>query len=127
MTWRKQHHLTFHVYPGILHTTLKVEGDDVKDVANARRILEEISNGVVIEDGGKVVWSSGLNSTGGVYKKLKSIEKDLCVVIARDKSKHQLRFHGPSEKLELTIRRITDILREESSPSPIFMGDQGGF
>lgn len=94
---------------------MKVEGDDVKDVANARRILEEISNGVVIEDGGKVVWSSGLNSTGGVYKKLKSIEKDLCVVIARDKSKHQLRFHGPSEKLELAIRRITDILREEES------------
>lgn len=114
ITWRELH-LAFHVYPGTLHTTLKVEGDNVKNVANASRALEEISSGVVLEDGGKVIWGSALNGTGSVYRKLKSIEKDLCVVIARDKSRHQLRFHGPSEKFQPAVRRITDILREESS------------
>ncbi|OAP61190.1 hypothetical protein AYL99_03391 [Fonsecaea erecta] len=116
ITWREQY-LGFHVYPGTLHTTLKVEGDNSKSVANARRTLEEISRGVVLEDGGKVIWGSALNSTGRVYKKLKSIERDLQVVIARDKSKHQLRFHGPPEKIQPAVRRITDILREESSTS----------
>ncbi|KIW10438.1 hypothetical protein PV08_11402 [Exophiala spinifera] len=116
ITWREQH-LAFRVYTGTLYTTLKVEGDNMQAVANARRTLEEISIGVVLEDGGKVIWDSALNTTGSVYKKLKSLERDLSVVIVRDKSKRQLRFHGPSEKLQLVIRQIADIIRTESSTS----------
>lgn len=117
-TW-KEWHLAFYVYPDTLQrfTTLKVEGDNVKDVANARKTLDEILSGAVLMDGGNTVWSSALNSNGSAYKKLKLIEKELHVVIIRDKPKRQLRFYGPPEKSQQVVRLITDMLRKESSTS----------
>ena len=115
-TWREQH-LAFHVYPGPLHTTWKIEGNNTKDVANARKTLEEISGGVVLTDGETAVWDSALNSKGSAYRKLKSIEKALGAVIAIDKPKRQLRFHGPPEKFQQAVRQIANMLREESFTS----------
>lgn len=115
----KDRNLAFHVYPDTLQrfTTLKVEGDNAKDVANARKTLDEILSGVVLTDGENAVWGSALSSNGSAYKKLKSIEKELHVVIIRDKSKRQLQFYGPPEKFQQAVRQITDMLREESSTS----------
>ncbi|KAF2176024.1 hypothetical protein K469DRAFT_682817 [Zopfia rhizophila CBS 207.26] len=117
-TWKEQH-LAFHVYPDTLQrfTTLKVEGDNTKDVANARKTLHEILSGVVLTDGENAVWGSALSSNGSAYKKLKSIETELHVVIIRDKPKRQLQFYGPPEKFQHAVRQITDMLKEESSTS----------
>jgi hypothetical protein len=117
-TWKKRH-LAFHVYPDTSRrfTTLKVEGGNANDVANARKTLDEISSGVVLTDGESAVWSSALSSNGSAYKKLKSIETELHVVIIREKSKRQLKFYGPPEKFQQAVRQITDMLREESSTS----------
>jgi IBR domain, a half RING-finger domain len=116
--WKEQH-LVFRVYQDTLHqyTTLKVEGNNAKDLADARRTLEEILNGVVLTDGENAVWDTALSSNGGAYMKLKSIAEELHVVIIRDKSMRQLRFFGPPEKFQQVVRQITDMLREESSSS----------
>jgi hypothetical protein len=117
-TW-KERHLTFNCYPDSSRrfTTLKLEGESIKDVANARRTLDEITRGVVLTDGGSMVWSPALSNNGSAYMKLKSIEKELDVVIDRAKSKRQLRFYGPPETFQQTVRQISDMLREESSTS----------
>jgi hypothetical protein len=116
---RKEQDLVFRIYPDTLHqyTTLKVEGNNVKDLANARNTLEEILNGVVLKDGGNAVWDIALSSNGRAYMKLKSIAEELHVVIIRDKSMRQLRFCGALENFQQVARRITDMLREESSSS----------
>jgi hypothetical protein len=116
--WKEQH-LVFRVYQDNTHqyTTLKVEGNNTKDLSSARRTLEEILNGVVLKDGENAVWDVALSSKGRAYVKLKSIEKKLDVVIIRDKSMRQLRFCGPPEKFQQVVRQITEILREESSSS----------
>jgi hypothetical protein len=90
-TW-KERHLAFYIYPDTSQrfTILKVEGDNAKDVANARKILDEILSGVVLIDGENAVWGPVLSSNGSAYKKLKSIGKELHVVIIRDKSKRRL-------------------------------------
>jgi CCCH-type zinc finger/IBR domain, a half RING-finger domain/Zinc finger C-x8-C-x5-C-x3-H type (and similar) len=116
--WRERH-LALHIYPDTLQRfiTLKVEGDDTKEIANARKTLEKILSGIVLTDGENAVWASALSSNGSAYRKLKSIEKDLHVVIVRDKSKGQLQFHGSSGKIQQAVRQISDMLREESSAS----------
>jgi hypothetical protein len=116
--WKEQH-LVFRVYQDTVHqyTTLKVEGNNAKDLADARRTLEEILSGVVLKDGENAVWDTALNSNGRAYMKLKSIAEKLHVVIIRDKSMRQLRLCGPPENFQQAIRQITDMLREESSSS----------
>lgn len=115
-TWR-QEHLTFHVYPNGSHSTLKVEGSSTKDVARALKILNEISEGVVLTDGGTSVWSSILGSNGVAYGRLKVIEKELQVVIDRSRSKRQLRFYGPPEKYQQALHLISTMLEEECRPT----------
>ena len=115
-TWKDQH-LVFHVYPGVLSTTLKVEGDNAKDVANARKTLDEVSRGVILADGWNVVWHPALNSNGTAYQKLKSIEKELRMAIRRVRSKRHLLFYEPPEKLKLAVRQVTDMLSDEPSKS----------
>jgi len=113
-TWEKQH-LAFHAYPDTSQRfmTLKVEGDNVKDVVSARRTLDEILNGIVLANGGKPVWAPALSSNGSAYRKLKSIEKELKVVMIRDKSNRQLRFYGPHKKSQQVVTRIQDMLKGE--------------
>jgi len=115
-TWEKQH-LAFRVYPDTSRwfITLKVEGDNAKDVANARKSLDEILGGVVLMDGNGVVWDAALSNNGSAYKKLKLIEKELNIVIVRHKSKRQLKFHGPPEKFQQAADQITDMLKTECS------------
>jgi hypothetical protein len=115
-TW-KENYLTFHVYQDASHSTLKVEGSSTKDVARARKLLNEISEGVVLTDGGTSVWSSTLDSNGVAYRNLKVVEKELQVVIDRSKSKRQLRFYGPPEKYQQTIHLISAMLEKECRPT----------
>lgn len=109
----------FYVYQDTLHqyTTLKVKGNNAKDLANARRTLKEILDGVVLTDGETTVWDTALSSNRRAYMKLKSIAQELHAVIIRDRSMRQLRFCGPPENFQQVARQITDMLREESSSS----------
>lgn len=117
-TWKEQH-LMFRVYPdaGQRFTTLKVEGSNAEDVVSASKTLNGILSGVVLKNGEDTVWGLSLNRNGGAYKKLKSIEKKHHVVIIRDKSKHQLQFHGPPERFQQVLHQVNDMLKEESTKS----------
>jgi hypothetical protein len=118
--WRERH-LAFHEYPDAFgrYTTLKVQGDDTKEMAHARKTLDEISNGTILRDGdnANAIWGPALGGNGSAYKTLKSIEKELHVVIVRDKSKRQLQYYGPPETLPQVVRQIKDMLDEEPSAS----------
>lgn len=115
-TW-KERHLELHVYPDTIQrfTTLKVEGSSAQDVANARKTLDLILSGIILTVGGNTVWDPSLSSNRSAYKRLKLIEKELDILIIRDKTKRQLQYYGPPEKLQQAVHRVTYMLREESS------------
>lgn len=121
MTW-KERHLLLHIYPDNGHrfTTLKIEGSNAKELAIARKSLDKILSGVTLTSANdqNAIWSSSLSSSNGpAYKKLKAIEKELYICIARDKSKRQLQYHGPPSKFLQAADRISKMLEEESSTS----------
>lgn len=115
-TW-KERHLVLHVYPDNLQrfTTLKVEGSSAQEVANARKTLDSILSGSILIARDKNLWSASLSSNGSAYKRLKSIEKELHIIIIRDKTKCQLQYYGPPERYQQAVHQVTDLLREETS------------
>ena len=113
----KDHHLSFHIYPAGIWTTLKVEGENAKDVADAGKILRAISSGTVLVDGANPIWATSLSINGDAYQKLKSIERELRVAIQRIRSKRQLLYYGPPDKLQLALLQVSQMLSTESSSS----------
>lgn len=134
--WREQH-VVIHIYPDRVQrfTTLKIESDNMKAVAIARKVLEDILSGSVLTDGQQVAWGPALGSNGSTYVKLKSIEKQLRVVIVRDKSKRRLLYYGSPERFHQAVREISNMLKEESlksyqidlTPSQFAWTIRGGF
>lgn len=91
---------------------MKIEGSGAQDVANARKTLDLILSGVILTAGDNAVWNPSLSSNGSAYKRLKSIEKELHILITRDKTKHQLQYYGPPEKLQQAVHQVTDMLEK---------------
>ena len=89
--------------------TLKIQGDQAKDVVDARKRLLEITNGKVITTDNQKIWCSGFNRNGDAYNKLKKIEEALDVLVIRDKSKRQLRYYGLNKRYEKVARRVAKI------------------
>jgi len=115
-----ERHLAFRIFPNTHqgYTVLKVEGDNAEEVAFARKKLDEITAGMVLEDRKSAVWAPVLNNnSGSAYKKLKLFEQKLGVVLHRDKATSQIRFYGPPEKLQSAIIQVTEMLQQETTTS----------
>jgi hypothetical protein len=133
----RKRHLTVNVYRDTLKpfTTLRVEGEDAKDVAVAQRKLDSVLEGIILKDGTNPIWDPALASNERAHAKLKSIEKSLGVVLNRDKFNHQIRFYGPGEKEQQALRQVIDMLKQESAtpleinlnPSQFLWVVRGGF
>ncbi|KAN0076448.1 hypothetical protein V8E54_006590 [Elaphomyces granulatus] len=116
--WRERY-LQFKVYrntdPLQRFTTLKIEGEQAKDVANATNTLEEILAGQTVTDGDAPVWSTAFTGNGATYQKLKQVEQQHDVVIIRNKAKKQLKFLGPPDKYQQVQRAIVELIKAEST------------
>jgi hypothetical protein len=116
-------------------TTLRVEGENAEDVVRAQRKLDSVLEGVILKNDADPVWHPALASNGSAHTKLNSIEKDLDVVLTRDKFNRQVRFYGPGEKEQQVLRQVNNILKQESatafeinlSPSQLSWAVRGGF
>jgi hypothetical protein len=64
-------------------TTIKVEGNNAKDVADARKTLDGIAAGMTLSESGKAIWNPSLRSNGALYDNIRMIEKELEVKILR--------------------------------------------
>jgi IBR domain, a half RING-finger domain len=124
-------HLQFKVYrnsgPLQRYTTLKIEGEQVKEVADATSTLEKILDGQTIMDGVAPVWSTVFTSNGAAYQKLKQTQQQHGVVIIRSKAKKQLKFFGPPNKYQLVQRTLIELVRTESAAVHIIHLDSHEF
>jgi hypothetical protein len=111
------HGLKLHVYGDEWKPfkTLKIDGDNATEVANARKTLEYLLREVILTSEGKDIWSPALARKGVASTKLQAIEKDLQIVIIRDKTKRQLRCQGSEAKFDEVVRRVLDILQSKES------------
>jgi hypothetical protein len=83
----------------------------------ARKTLDKILDKKVLTHAGNQVWSPALNCYGTVFQAIKALETELKVVIIRDKTKRQLLYYGPPEKLDQAARQVTDIFEHDISAS----------
>ena len=114
--WRTQH-LSSHVYEDAINRliTLKIDGEDEKAVSNARKSINEILSGIVLQGENGPIWAPSLQTNGTLFKKLREFETKLGVIIQRDKSKRQLRCYGSPEACIKARCDIVTMLKDESS------------
>ena len=113
----RKRHLMIRAYQEPLRRfmTLRIEGDGSKEIATARKRLDKALSGIVLIEGQHTIWDPALNSNRNAVQKLKPIETNLRIVIIRDRTKRELRYYGPPEKLQQAVHQVVDVLRSDPS------------
>ena len=99
---QREQHLTFYIYLDVSQRfrILEVESNDAKNIALISKTLNGIASRVARKNSEATIWSSTLSTNSSIYRKFKSIKKELDIVIIRDKSKCQLLLCGSLEKYQ---------------------------
>ncbi|KAJ8124717.1 hypothetical protein O1611_g8923 [Lasiodiplodia mahajangana] len=116
--WKAQY-LHFTAYeqpqPPKWYRTLKIEGENSKNVADAKNTISSILTGTVAKNGSSVLWQSSLRSNGETSRQLAQLQQRTSVVILRNKAKSQIRLFGPPNKCEEVQTAISKILNDQRS------------
>lgn len=113
--WLSQHLLYMAYPPAQGLRVLKVEGEISKDVANAKATLEKIIDGEVAMNDGKATWAPSFAANGRAYQRMKSLERELGILIVRDKRKSQLRLLGPRPRCEEAQQVLIELAEADLS------------
>lgn len=125
--WKSQHLLFIPYEPFQGYRVLKLEGEDSKDVAQAKNALEKILAGETVMREDKVLWSPSFGINGEASRRLKDMEQSLGVVIARNKRQSRLHLYGPPEKCKEAQELLADLAKEDSSTGHVIDLDQQRF
>lgn len=113
--WTSQH-LHYVAYPPAQGLrVLKIEGEIGKDVANAKATLERVIDGNVVMKDGEVLWALSFAANGPAYQRMKQLERELGILIVRDKRKSQLRLLGPKPRCEEAQLALIELAKADSS------------
>ena len=118
--WR-QRHIQFKVYRNSdslkPFTTLKLQGDQARDLAEAANRLEDLLTGDVLTDGDSKLWDDALATNGHAYQLLKRIEQQNGVKIERKRARECLVFIGPRSKYQRVQTAVKDLIDAEKTSS----------
>ncbi|KAH7010862.1 uncharacterized protein B0I36DRAFT_378516 [Microdochium trichocladiopsis] len=113
--WASQH-LLYTAYPPTQGLrVLKIEGEIGKDVASAKATLENIIGGEVMMKDGKAVWVPSFAANGRAYQIMKQLERELGILIVRDKRRSQLRLLGPRPRCDEAQSALIELAKADSS------------
>ncbi|KAI1363112.1 hypothetical protein F5Y08DRAFT_252378 [Xylaria arbuscula] len=114
--WKMQH-LYFTVYeqsvPAKWYRVIKIEGEDSKTVAEAKKALSTILAGTKAKEGLSSFGGLSLRSNERFMEKLAQIQRETGVVILPNKAKAELRFFGPPNKYEDVQTKLSAVLKEQ--------------
>ncbi|KFA49917.1 hypothetical protein S40293_01289 [Stachybotrys chartarum IBT 40293] len=113
--WASQHLLYMAYPPAQGLRVLKIEGEISGDVANAIATLEKIIGGEVIMKDGKALWAPSFAANGRAYHRMKQLERELGILIIRDKRRSQLRLLGPRLRCEEAQPALIELAKADSS------------
>ncbi|KAJ6003541.1 hypothetical protein N7522_006233 [Penicillium canescens] len=114
-TWELQHLLYVSYPPVERFRILKIEGEISRDVARAKATLEKIIDGEVMMQDGKAIWALSFAANGRVYEKMKQLERELGILIIRDKRRSQLRVLGPQPRRKEAQLALVELANLDSS------------
>lgn len=118
-TWKAKFlKVATHQDPMKRFTTMEVEGNTAEDITDARKTLNRILAGTALMHEDNFLWSSVLNTADGV-RKIKSIQRDLDVLITKDTTNCQLRYYGPERLLQEVTQHATSAIYELKRPISI--------
>jgi hypothetical protein len=116
--WRRQH-VNFHVYQADSLYTLKVEGENTKDLAGAATQMELILAGKRLNNADQSpLWSPSLAFNNLAQRHLRTVERDHNIAIVCHKTMMTLHYFGPDAKFKqvrVSITEKLDQFRESSS------------
>lgn len=114
--WALQH-LLYMAYPPTQGLrVLKIEGGISEDVASAKATLEKIIGGEVMMKDGTALWVPSFAANGRAYQRIKQLERELGILIIRDKRRSQLRLLGPRPRCKEAQPALIELARADSSP-----------
>ncbi|RDW81277.1 uncharacterized protein DSM5745_04834 [Aspergillus mulundensis] len=113
--WKAQHLVFIPYEPVRGYRVLKLEGESTRDVARAKKALEEILEGMIAMSEGNVLWSPSFSMNGDSYRMLKDIEERLGIVVVRSKRLRRIHLYGPEEKCKEGSKLIVDISKAKST------------
>ncbi|KAH6986918.1 hypothetical protein EDB80DRAFT_623539 [Ilyonectria destructans] len=113
--WTSQHLLYAAYAPDHGFRVLKIEGEVSGDVARAKSTIENFLRGELMAVDGKAIWADSFAGNGHASQRIKTIERDLGIVMVRDKRRCQLRVVGDRSRYEEAKRALTELAREDSS------------
>lgn len=115
--WKLQH-LYFVVYPNSdppkWYRVLKVEGEDVKTVVQAKNTISNILAGTVATDdscSSVALWHPLLRAHGPLLETISRLQTQTGVTILRNKAKSQLRLYGPPNQYQQVQTALCTILK----------------
>jgi hypothetical protein len=101
------------------YRVLKVEGENIGPVAEAKETIERIIGGEVVRKDGQDVWNTDLGRNGDQYKKVQQVGQEYGVVVMRDIRKSQLRVFGPEEACNKAMEALSALVQDGVSKSNI--------
>lgn len=113
--WKMQH-LYFTVYeksmPPKWYRTIKIEGEDSKTVAEAKKALSAILAGTKARESLSSLGVLSLCDNGEVMEKIAQLQRETGVAILPNKAKAELRLFGSPNKCEEVQARLSDIFKD---------------
>lgn len=110
--WREKY-VYFRAYPTSM--TFKLEGESDTEVANAKSVLEDLLSGVIAKDGQACLWDPSLKSNGYLWRLIKEQQRDLGVLVVRDKAKQVLRLFGAERTCNKAQEKLASLFHKEAS------------
>ncbi|KAK5993553.1 ATP-dependent RNA helicase DEAH12-like protein [Cladobotryum mycophilum] len=117
IVWERQFMRYFEYPTQGLYRNLKLEGDNHQQVAKAKESIEKIIGGEVVRVEGKDLRNANFRNGGDEFKKIKTIEDSLKVVIVPDVRTSQFRVFGLEANSGATLERIRTMIQDCLSDS----------
>ncbi|CAG9948896.1 unnamed protein product [Clonostachys rosea f. rosea IK726] len=113
--------------PSIAFTCLKLEGQDAKQVASAKKELDVILAGCVVEHNGQAVWREAWSKMKKISSILKPVEQAFNVIISRDTLRRQLRVYGAPKSCTEAAKRLAELTHADNEARFEIPLDSDGF
>ncbi|VUC35655.1 unnamed protein product [Clonostachys rosea] len=114
-SWDRQY-IRFFASPSRgFYRVLKLEGRDRESVAKAKQELDLILTGDVMKLDGKAILYPGFKISRDSYKRLKTVEEELGVVIIRDVRTCQFRVFGDEAHQALATEALDRLIKDITS------------
>jgi hypothetical protein len=124
--WQAQR-ISCHVHTAETFTTITVEGEEAKSVAEAAEKVESILKGKTIMHEGQPFWSTTLTSEKKSKHVLMEVGSNFNVLLVREQHRRIVLYYGPTEYFEAVQSSVIDKLQKQSLATHVWELNEDAF